>query len=93
MSASTRSVVKVLEAIATIMDSISPKAFSSYVISMTRNSSHVLEVGCRLASLLPRLLSTFWDFGVLGFWGFDPRPCAGAVPRLVGLPGPAGAEG
>ena len=45
MSESTRSVVKVLEAIATIMDRISPKAFSSYVISMTRNSSHVLEVG------------------------------------------------
>lgn len=45
MSEQTRSVVAVLEAVANVSDSISPKSFGSYVISMTRNASNVFEVG------------------------------------------------
>jgi phosphoenolpyruvate carboxylase len=37
-------VVDVFIAIANIIEAVSPTAVSSYVISMTRNASHVLEV-------------------------------------------------
>ncbi|KAJ7555889.1 hypothetical protein O6H91_05G059400 [Diphasiastrum complanatum] len=44
MSESTRRVVDIICACADVMDTISHKAIASYVISMTRQASHVLEV-------------------------------------------------
>eukprot|EP00271_Cylindrocystis_brebissonii_P012817 TRINITY_DN32322_c0_g1_i1.p1 TRINITY_DN32322_c0_g1~~TRINITY_DN32322_c0_g1_i1.p1 ORF type:complete len:1183 (+),score=274.32 TRINITY_DN32322_c0_g1_i1:143-3691(+) len=44
MTDSTKEVIKVFEAIANIKDNISPLAVASYVISMTRTSSHIIEV-------------------------------------------------
>eukprot|EP00850_Spirogloea_muscicola_P015912 SM000126S26288 [mRNA] locus=s126:9904:18596:+ [translate_table: standard] len=40
----TQQVVAVLESCANIMDMLGPRAVASYVISMTRQSSHILEV-------------------------------------------------
>lgn len=44
MSTSTRDVLGICSACAEIMDTISPKAIASYVISMTRQASNVMEV-------------------------------------------------
>lgn len=44
MTESTQQVLGICKAVAEIMNTISKKAISSYVISMTRQASHVLEV-------------------------------------------------
>jgi phosphoenolpyruvate carboxylase len=44
MSEPSREVVEVFFAIADIMENISQKSIASYVISMTRQASHVMEV-------------------------------------------------
>lgn len=54
LSEPTRETVEVFEVMAAMMEETSPRAFGSYVISMTHNASHILEVIwlARLAGLV-----------------------------------------
>ena len=54
LSEPSRETIEVFEVMATMMEETSPRAFGSYVISMTHNTSHILEVIwlARLAGLV-----------------------------------------
>ncbi|CAM6091089.1 unnamed protein product [Calypogeia fissa] len=85
MSDSTRAVLGICIACAEIMNTISPKAIASYVISMTRSASNVMEVlflawfTCR--GLIEKTSSGEWKANMV------VSPLFETIPDLENMPG------